>query len=576
MRETIKTKIINFLNSAEENQKYHCNTENLNEVEKTLIFAINEINQEYRCFSPDEIPYNNYKKDNLTDIKSNLIDIAENLNNLKTKWKIHDFIWISFRYFQSAKQAFKGFVEFILSSDDYEKNYYIFNRCANLYTILKQPSLESSFTRTLYRMIDLGKKYDNTQPLFILESTYNNQWLELDQLIVLVSEKLNQCEIVEGSYILIDLITLYEKLLFDINEVKFTEKPCKIKGLDNIRREKTNFYLSIAYSPTEHPLRQIDSIKSAIAALKGIDNTEEERRLLQTKLTELKNNLIKSLSKFSISIDISETISKIKSDIDKLTSIEAFYYLYLGINIYSYEKAKEEMLSSKDSLIPRHFFTEQILDKHGGLEAIMPNWFHGVNHTDESSILPHIEKFCSERYRCYISMLLNYVLSQVKLNKVVYKDEIRKIVTNSWFVPESRKQAFIHGLIAGFEEDFMTAVCILAPQVEGAIRDLCFICGDATVKIGKNKTEEYLSLDSLLKLPKINECVDAKILFNIRMIFTSVYGFNIRNKIAHGIMDDEDFKLTDCFFTWWFVLRICLEFSKLKLEYSSKIYPKLK
>ncbi|MEG1862733.1 MAG: DUF4209 domain-containing protein [Oscillospiraceae bacterium] len=119
-------------------------------------------------------------------------------------------------------------------------------------------------------------------------------------------------------------------------------------------------------------------------------------------------------------------------------------------------------------------------------------------------------------------------------------------------------------------------MCILAPQVEGAIRDLCVLCGDATVKLNQDKTEEYLGLDGLLKQAKINECIDEKLLFNLNMIFTSVYGFNMRNRVAHGIMDDEDFTLVDCFFTWWFVLRLCIEFTNFKYRHIKTILNKIK
>ena len=575
MREQLKTELICFLNTANEDERYKCNLKNVNEDESVLIFAINQINATYYCFSPDEIPYTGYDKEQFECIESELSFIANNLSNLKNKWKIYDFLWIEFKNYPVALQAFKGFVDLISTTDEYEKIYYIFNRCANLYMCLKQRELKYDFIRTLHRMIELGKNNENAQSINILETAYEKQWLTAFELISPITEKLTQYKSIAKNYLCIELMSLLEKALFDANDIKFTESPSKIKEITRLRREKADFYLTIANNRQESIFRRIDNIKLALETLRGINNTENERRILQGRLKELQGEFSKSLTIFSKSIDISNVIETIKFDISKLNEIEIFYYFVLSTKIFSYEKAEQEMIETDRGFISKQIFTEHILNKHGGLEAIMPNWSKAVKDKNPTYILPHVEKFCCERYRMYTNMSMTYIFSEIKTMNIDYKEEVHKIVNSSLFISNNRKQAFFTGIIAGFEEDFMTAISILVPQVEGAVRDLCLSCGDATVKIKQDKTEEYLSLDGLLKLPKINECVDEMILFNIKMLFTSVYGFNMRNRIAHGVMEDEDFKLIDCFFIWWFVLRLCLDFSIIKIEFSKKINAKL-
>ncbi|MEG1669368.1 DUF4209 domain-containing protein [Chryseobacterium sp.] len=576
MRKELKKELVTFLNTATENANFNISLNDLSEDEITLILAANQINKKYYCFYPDEAPYSGYCKDRFNNIESTLSDIAEDLTNLKNKYKVHDFLWIFFDKYNSALQAFHGFVDFIFNSNDYDSNFNYFNRCANLYMALEQDDLEYDFIRSLYKMIEMGKNNKNAMSLNLLEVAYQKHWLTVAQLIPPFKEKLNQNKDLCLDHFYIDLYVIYEKMLFDKNEMKFTDKPCKIKEISEIRRKKVDYYLGVANNKTEAMFSRVDSIKSAIEALKGIENSQEERRNLQIKLIELQMELNKSMSVFSTSIDISDHIKSIQIDMKKLDDVKIIYYFIMFRPIYSYEQAEKQMLEFESNFITKHLFTERIVNKYGALEAIMPDWTKAVETKTLPLILPHVERACCENYRYFVNTGMNVVFGEIKRRNLNFKEEVDKIVSNCYFVSDHRKKAFSKGLIAGFESDFTTAICILAPQVEGAVRDLCVLCGDATIKLNQDKTEEYLGLDGLLKQPKLNECIDEKLLFNLKMIFSSVYGFNVRNRVAHGIMDDEDFASTDCFFTWWFVLRLCIEFTCVTHQYKKTISEKTK
>ncbi|WP_394897801.1 DUF4209 domain-containing protein [Clostridium butyricum] len=49
----------------------------------------------------------------------------------------------------------------------------------------------------------------------------------------------------------------------------------------------------------------------------------------------------------------------------------------------------------------------------------------------------------------------------------------------------------------------------------------------------------------------------------MKSIFTSKYGFNMRNNLVHGILYDSGFKSVYAIYKWYFILRLCFMNSRL-------------
>ncbi len=80
---------------------------------------------------------------------------------------------------------------------------------------------------------------------------------------------------------------------------------------------------------------------------------------------------------------------------------------------------------------------------------------------------------------------------------------------------------------------------ILAPQVENIFRTLAEEVGALTVTLGKDGTSMEKVLSSVFDLPELVDCYDGDILFTFKGLLNEQAGANIRNKIAHGIMNES-------------------------------------
>ena len=153
---------------------------------------------------------------------------------------------------------------------------------------------------------------------------------------------------------------------------------------------------------------------------------------------------------------------------------------------------------------------------------------------------------------------------QILQEHYVRAQDLAPFVANNPFVPEGRESLFARGLHAGLEGEFVVAVHLLVPQLENSVRHVLTQHGLITSSLDKGIQEVHL-LGSMLCRPEMDDIFGEDITFDLKGLLVKSdtgVGDNLRNKVAHGLMDGIDFSRTDAAYLWWLTLhllfRICL------------------
>lgn len=88
--------------------------------------------------------------------------------------------------------------------------------------------------------------------------------------------------------------------------------------------------------------------------------------------------------------------------------------------------------------------------------------------------------------------------------------------------------------------EFYEAIHILAPQTENLFRNVAREVGGLTVTLESDGSSMEKVLSSIFSLPEMLECYDNDILFAFKGLLNEQAGANIRNEIAHGIIEETD------------------------------------
>jgi hypothetical protein len=129
------------------------------------------------------------------------------------------------------------------------------------------------------------------------------------------------------------------------------------------------------------------------------------------------------------------------------------------------------------------------------------------------------------------------------------------MANHSGLIPPGRERMVGRALYYGFHGDFLSAAQLLAPQVENLLRYHLANADERTSRI-ENSVEHENGLSTLVESDKMDAVFGANETFEIRALFSSNGGVNLRNTSAHGLLADLDAYTPFPFHAWWLVWKL--------------------
>jgi hypothetical protein len=74
-----------------------------------------------------------------------------------------------------------------------------------------------------------------------------------------------------------------------------------------------------------------------------------------------------------------------------------------------------------------------------------------------------------------------------------------------------------------------------------------------------NGIQEEFNLNKLLNNyeEELNIIFGEDLIFDLKGVFIERFGSNLRNKFAHGLMNNDSFYTAPSIYAWWLILRLC-------------------
>lgn len=136
------------------------------------------------------------------------------------------------------------------------------------------------------------------------------------------------------------------------------------------------------------------------------------------------------------------------------------------------------------------------------------------------------------------------------------EDDFIGLASQSPIVPRGRERLFGKALYAGFDRDFTVAMHLLAPQIEHMVRFHLKSAGVKTTNLDIDGIENENGLSTLMGLPEVEEVFGKDLTFEIKALFCDALGPNLRNELAHGLLDDDSFQSIQAVYAWWMGIRL--------------------
>ncbi|HDR1781774.1 TPA: DUF4209 domain-containing protein, partial [Pasteurella multocida] len=177
---------------------------------------------------------------------------------------------------------------------------------------------------------------------------------------------------------------------------------------------------------------------------------------------------------------------------------------------------------------------------------------------DQVIFLKAIHDFPVIDMKSEVFTFIKPALMQLQSEYAIPKEILISLCKHSRIVPDNRVISVAEALFQGFEYNFGNAIHLLTPQVENMVRQCLKNNGVITTHTDPDGKENERSLSSLLDDEQSRKLLGDDLWFELQAVFTHPLGANLRNKVAHGLLDDGDSNSYTCIYAWWMVLRVII------------------
>ncbi|MEW7554008.1 DUF4209 domain-containing protein [Staphylococcus aureus] len=118
---------------------------------------------------------------------------------------------------------------------------------------------------------------------------------------------------------------------------------------------------------------------------------------------------------------------------------------------------------------------------------------------------------------------------------------------NKWELLDNKNVPFIeHGISRFLEKDYLSALHILVPQFESTVRRIFSKAGYSTTSIRKGNTQQEVTFNEFLLRDDVKSTLGNDVHKLIQIVMVEQSGLNLRNEIAHGLIELSNINYTKC------------------------------
>lgn len=300
----------------------------------------------------------------------------------------------------------------------------------------------------------------------------------------------------------------------------------------------------------------IHKYRTTPRALRDQHNVDERITELRGMMSEAGENSLNEMGQItSEPIDISELIEnsvKAVKGKDLTEALFRFANIYRGASVKQRRSQSEEVIRNHPL---QSLFAATHMSSDGRVIAKTPAAdLGGENH--DLVIWPEMVKHYNMELSLVVQGDILPALDVLRLEHRLREEDFYSLVKRSPVVPPDRSRLLAKALFQGFDGDFVSALHLLVPQIENLVRYHLKQHGEKTTNIDLNGIENENGLSTLMGNPKTGDIFGEDLVFEIKVIFCDPIGPNLRNELAHGLIDYEGSQNKYSIYAWWLAFRL--------------------
>ncbi|MEK7724929.1 MAG: DUF4209 domain-containing protein [Acidobacteriota bacterium] len=298
------------------------------------------------------------------------------------------------------------------------------------------------------------------------------------------------------------------------------------------------------------------SIEKAIVAYRNLGDFNKKVEELKLKLREYQKKGVEEMPRiYSDSVDLTDIFLASEKAVSGKSFIDSLEILVSLSQPNDFKHIREQVEENRKKYILSSLMPMKLFNSSGRSIGVQPS-------SGEEAILADMFQYASTGYQIRVKGIIEPARNIIILEHQARVFEFYDLMMNHPFIPQNREFIVARGLHAGMNGDFLTATHFLIPQIEESIRYILIQSVIVPSSFDDRGVQDEFNLNKLLTHPKftnkLNEIFGEDLIFDLRGLLVERFGANLRNDMAHGLIDHNAFYSYASIYFWWLSLRFYL------------------
>ena len=324
--------------------------------------------------------------------------------------------------------------------------------------------------------------------------------------------------------------------------------------------EAAESFVRMAEAQTQSAMIAANHLSNAVAQLTGIPSQKQRRNELQHRLVDVQRGIADEMTAISVPLDLNATICIVLESLKNRSLIDSLFQVAClarspdphELRKSAAERARENPLSS--------LFSSVYLDRKG--KFLHRTAAMGIGgDANDSAIERQVAQDESIRRTMVSKGAIEPALNMVSEHFHVSDDIMLPLMLLSPFVPTVLAHTFAEGLACLFQRNYVSAVYILTPLLEEALRHRLTLQGyDVSRFDPQTKTQQDRTISQLFEQMRseLESIFGVALIADLDRVFLSKEGPHLRHSLCHGLLSDGEPYGADAIYGCWLIYRICV------------------
>lgn len=294
-------------------------------------------------------------------------------------------------------------------------------------------------------------------------------------------------------------------------------------------------------------------LQFAINAFRQVGDTKQRVQELHKILLEYQQKAVLQFIPSSSSIDVTDMVRQAVEYVKGKTLSEALQALSRLGHSADIKHLRAQAEENNKTYLLKRLFPAVILNARGRAVARQPEG-------EDEALRADMFQNASYHRSLHVQALVEPARYQIVSEHAVRVRDFIPFLADNPFVYPGREWIIARGLHAGINGDFLIAVHLLIPQLEASIRHILWQLQVITSGLDDEGIQLEYNLNKLLAASEytkpLAELLGEDVVFDLRGLLVERFGANLRNDMAHGLIDQEGFYTEPASYLWWVSLNL--------------------